>query len=120
MVIVKSRAEDHGRGGKIEGALESGKRVLLVEDLVNKGTSCISAAEALRGAGAIVTTCLSLFTYGLAATSQRFFDKQLTLLSLSELESLLMIGVENSVISREQQQVVKKWADDPESWMKGG
>ena len=118
MVIVMSSAEDHGLGRRIEGALEQGMRVLLVEDLVNKGTSIISAAEALRAAGAVVVTCISLFTYGLRATRERFTDRNLTLLSLSDLESLLMTGVENSAITKDQQQVVQSWALNPDAWMK--
>ena len=117
MVIVKSSAEDHGLGRRIEGELEQGIRVLLVEDLVNKGTSIISAAKALREAGAVVITCMSLFTYGLKATRDRFSETNLTLLSLSDLESLLMIGVENRLITREQQQVVQNWATNPGDWM---
>jgi orotate phosphoribosyltransferase len=116
MVIVKSSAEDHGLGRRIEGTLEQGTRVLLLEDLVNKGTSIISAAQTLRDAGAVIVSCMSVFTYGLKATRDRFAEHNLTLLALSDLESLLAIGVEDRVITPEQQQVVRNWVADPEAW----
>ena len=116
MVIVKSKADDHGLGRRIEGALNPGMRILLLEDLVNEGASIISAALALQEASAVVVTCMSLFTYGLEATRERFAVKRLGLLSLSDLESLLLAGVENGELTREQQQIVREWARDPQSW----
>ena len=120
MVIVKSKADEHGLGQRIEGALKSGMRVLLLEDLVNEGASIISAALALQEAGAVVITCMSLFTYGLSATREKFALAQLGLLSLCDLESLLLIGVENGDITREQQEVVREWATDPRAWTRAG
>ena len=118
MVIVKSWADDHGWARRIEGTLHAAARVLLVEDLVNKGTSIISAAQTLQDAGAVVVTCITVFTYGLKTTQKRFAEKDLTLLSLSDLESLLIIGVENGVVTPTEQEVVQSWAADPDSWMK--
>jgi orotate phosphoribosyltransferase len=117
MVIVKSIAEEHGFGRRIEGALERGLRVLLLEDLVNKGTSIFSAVDCLRDAGAIVIACMAVFTYGLKATREKITANNLTLLSLSDLDSLLMIGVENGVITHEQQKLVQSWAVNPNGWM---
>jgi orotate phosphoribosyltransferase len=118
MVVVQSRADLYGLEKKIEGVLEQGMRVLLLEDLVNNGTSIIAAAHALVDAGAVVVTCMSIFNYGLQSTRDTFAEKNLALLSLSDLESLLIVGVENRVITVEQQQLVQNWALNPQGWMK--
>jgi orotate phosphoribosyltransferase len=116
LVIVKSKADDHGIGGRIEGSLEQGKRVLLLEDVVNEGSSLISAAKALRDAGAVVITCMSLFTYGLSETLRRLEENNLSLLALSDLETLLTTGVEIGQITPEQRNVVREWAMNPGGW----
>jgi orotate phosphoribosyltransferase len=116
MVIVHSAADDHGLGRQIEGDLEKGTRVLLLEDLVNQGASTLSAAKCLREAGAVVSTCMAVFTYGLKAARERFAGSGLSLVALTDLDSLLEIGVENASITSEQQRVVQKWAVNPQAW----
>jgi orotate phosphoribosyltransferase len=116
MVIIKSWADDHGWARKIEGTLERGARVLVIEDLVNKGTSTIAAAVTLQEAGAVVVSCMTVFTYGLSATQNRFAENGLTLHSLSDLETLLTIGVESGVITPAEQETVRAWAVDPDRW----
>ena len=100
----------------MEGSLDSRARVLLIEDLVNKGTSTISAALALRDIGMNVDTCMSLFTYGFKATRERFAKNNLALISVSDLESLLMTGVENGVITPEEREIVQHWSLNPDDW----
>jgi orotate phosphoribosyltransferase len=118
MLIVKSSAEGHGLKRRIDGALKPGMRVLLLEDLVNQGTSTIAAANALRDAGTIVVSCMSVFTYGLKATRDKFVDSNLSLVSLSDLDSLLMTGVADGEFTLEQRQLVQTWAANPEGWLK--
>ncbi len=116
MIIVKSSSADHGMRNLIDGVLVKGTRVLLLEDLVNKGTSTIRAAKTVRDAGGAVTTCMTLFTYGLQVARDHFAENQIELISLTDLPSLLKVGVEDGLISRDEQQVVSEWKQDPSGW----
>jgi orotate phosphoribosyltransferase len=116
LIIVHSAADEHGLERQIEGVLKKGTRVLLLEDLVNQGASTLSAARSLRDAGAVVKTCMAVFTYGLKAARERFAESGLSLVALTDLDSLLEIGVETASITSEQQRVVQKWAMNPQAW----
>jgi orotate phosphoribosyltransferase len=116
MVVVRTRASDHGFGGVIDGTLIRGARVLVMEDLVNRGQSVLAAAAHLRTAGATVTDCMSILSYGLDATAAAFDQAQLKLSALSDLDVLLTVGVENGVITFDQRATVEAWARHPESW----
>jgi orotate phosphoribosyltransferase len=116
MVIVNSTAPNHGLKSKIDGKMTPGLRVLLLEDLVNRGGSTLKAMTILRSAGAIVGHCMALFTYGLKDTQAKFDEHALRLITLSDLDTLLQVGVDENLISQADRELVQDWANEPHAW----
>ncbi|MEM6326467.1 MAG: orotate phosphoribosyltransferase [Bacteroidota bacterium] len=113
---VRSRAKGHGRGNQIEGRIEAGQRVLVVEDLVSTGGSVIAAVEALREAGALVQTVLAVFTYGLDAAADAVSDAGFTLRTLTDFPALLDVAREDGHLGEQQIAVLDEWRRDPAAW----
>jgi orotate phosphoribosyltransferase len=109
MVYIRSTEKEHGRQRRIEGGLESGKRVILVEDAITTGGSAISAVSALREEGLHCDFCFSIFEYGFAAASTRFQAEHITHRSLTNIEGLIgALRLGNSVTETEIEQI-RKW-----------
>lgn len=112
MGYVRSSAKDHGRGNKIEGRLEKGAKVVVIEDLISTGGSCLDVVNALREAGAEVLGVVSIFTYGMAKGKAAFEAAGVRYVSLSNLESLLEVAAEEGYISEEGKQAVLKFRSE--------
>lgn len=106
MGYVRSSAKSHGRTNRIEGKMEPGTRVVVVEDLISTGGSCIEVVDALREAGAEVLGVVSIFTYGLKSGIQNFADAKTEYHSLSNLDALVEVAVDEKYITPEQKQIV--------------
>ena len=106
MGYVRSSAKSHGRTNRIEGKMEAGTRVVVVEDLISTGGSCIEVVDALREAGAEVLGVVSIFTYGLKSGIQNFADAKTEYHSLSNLDVLVEVAVNEKYITPEQKQEV--------------
>ena len=106
MGYVRSSAKSHGRTNRIEGKMEPGTRVVVVEDLISTGGSCIEVVDALREAGAEVLGVVSIFTYGLKSGIQNFADAKTEYHSLSNLDALVEVAVDEKYITTEQKQEV--------------
>ena len=94
MGYVRSGSKDHGRGNRIEGRLEKGQKVVVIEDLISTGGSCIEVVEALREAGAEVLGVASIFTYGMQKGLDRMREANVTNYSLSNLDALVEVAAE--------------------------
>ena len=116
LVYVRKAAKDHGRENLIEGKLEAGKRVLLVEDLVSTGQSSVAAVEALRDAGAVVEDCMAIFSYGLGTARERFRSACCRLSTLTDFPTLIKVAAELGTLRKEDMEGVLEWAEDPEAW----
>ena len=121
MGYVRSGAKDHGRQNQIEGRLEPGQKVVVVEDLISTGGSVIDAVEALRAAGAEVLGVVSIFTYGLAKGVERLAAANIRNVSLSNLDYVAEVAGEEGYIKPEDVEKVLKFRADPwdESWIGG-
>ena len=121
MGYVRSGAKDHGRQNQIEGRLEPGQKVVVVEDLISTGGSVIDAVEALRAAGAEVLGVVSIFTYGLAKGVERLAAANIRNVSLSNLDCVAEVAGEEGYIKPEDVEKVLKFRADPwdESWIGG-
>ena len=108
---VRSSAKDHGRSNRIEGRMEPGTKVVVVEDLISTGGSCIEVVEALREAGAEVLGIVSIFTYGLKKGLDRIAAANTVNYSLSDLDALVDIAVKENYITDEQKETVLKFRD---------
>ena len=110
---------DHGRQNRIEGKLEPGARVVVVEDLISTGGSCIDVVEALREAGAEVLGIASIFTYGLQKGLDRLAAANVTNYSLSNFDAVCQIAADEGKIRPEDIERLKKFRANPsdESWI---
>ena len=117
---VRSGAKDHGRGNQIEGRLEPGQKVVVVEDLISTGGSCIDAVNALRDAGAEVLGVVSIMTYGMKKGIDRMKDAGIDWISLTNFDTVIEVAAEQGYIEAEAIERLKAFRDDPsdESWIK--
>lgn len=119
MGYVRSSGKDHGRQNRIEGKLEPGQRVVVVEDLISTGGSCIDVVEALREAGAEVLGIASIFTYGLQKELDRLAAANVVNYSLSNFDAVCQIAADEGKIRPEDIERLKKFRANPsdESWI---
>ena len=120
MGYVRSGAKDHGRTNRIEGKLEAGQKVVVVEDLISTGGSCIEVVEALREAGADVLGIVSIFTYGMKRGEERIAAANTVNYSLSNLDALVEVAAEEGYIAPEWKERIIAFRNNPsdESWIK--
>lgn len=120
MGYVRGSAKDHGRNNRIEGRLEPGTKVVVIEDLISTAGSCIEVVEALREAGAEVLGVVSIFTYGMKKGLDRLKAAGVRNVSLSNLDVLLDVAIEQGYIKAADKEAVRKFRDNPsdESWFK--
>ena len=121
MGYVRSGAKDHGRGNRIEGRLEPGQKVVVVEDLISTAGSCIEVVEALREAGAEVLGVASIFTYGMQKGLDRLAAANVKNVSLTNLDAVAKVAAETGYIKPEDVARLLKFRDNPsdESWIGG-
>ena len=121
MGYVRSSAKDHGRTNKIEGKLEAGQKVVVVEDLISTGGSVLDTVTALREVGAEVLGVASIFTYGMQKGLDRMAAADVKNVSLSDLDTLVEVAAEEGYIKAEDVERLIKFRNNPsdESWMKG-
>lgn len=121
MGYVRSGNKDHGRNNRIEGRLEAGQKVVIVEDLISTGGSCIEVAEALREAGADVLGVVSIFTYGMQKGLDRLAAANLKNVSLTNFDTIVEVAAETGYIQQEDKDRLIAFRNNPsdESWIKG-
>ena len=119
MGYVRSGNKDHGRQNRIEGRLEPGQKVVVVEDLISTAGSCIEVVEALRDAGAEVLGIVSIFTYGLRKGLERLESANVLNHSLSNFETVCEVAAEEGRIKQQGIDRLKRFCADPsdESWI---
>ncbi|MBR0379127.1 MAG: orotate phosphoribosyltransferase [Mogibacterium sp.] len=120
MGYVRSGAKDHGRGNQIEGRLEAGQKVVVVEDLISTGGSCIETVNVLRDAGADVLGVVSIMTYGMKKGIDRFAEAGIRWVSLTDFDAVIETAAELDYISTDDIERLRAFRDDPsdESWIK--
>ena len=117
---VRSGAKDHGRGNQIEGRLEPGQKVVVVEDLISTGGSCIDTVNVLREAGAEVLGVISIMTYGMKKGIDRMAEAGIEWVSLTNFDEVIAAAADNGYISADDISRLKAFRDNPsdESWIK--
>ena len=120
MGYIRSGAKDHGRGNQIEGQLNKGDKVVIVEDLISTGGSVIDAATALRNAGAEVLGIVSIFTYGMQKGLDRLAQENLKNISLTNFDVISEVAVDESYIRPEDRERLIAFRNNPsdEGWIK--
>ena len=121
MGYVRSGAKDHGRQNQIEGKLEKGDKVVVIEDLISTGGSVIEVVDALREAGAEVLGIASIFTYGMKKGLERLEAANVKNISLTDFDTIVEVAANENYIKAEEKERLIKFRNNPsdESWIKG-
>ena len=120
MGYVRSGAKDHGRQNQIEGKLEKGDKVVVIEDLISTGGSVIEVVDALREAGAEVLGIASIFTYGMKKGLDRMAEANVKNISLTDFDTIVEVAAKENYIKEEDKERLIKFRNNPsdESWIK--
>jgi len=116
MAYVRSAPKGHGMENLIEGKVEKGQAVVVIEDLISTGGSSLKAVEALRSEGCNVLGMCAIFTYGFPIAEKAFADAGVKLVTLSNYNALIDEAVESGYVQKDQLEVLKKWREAPEKW----
>lgn len=121
MGYVRSGAKDHGRGNQIEGRLEPGQKVVVVEDLISTGGSCIDTVNVLRDAGAEVLGVIAIMTYGMKKGIDRMNEADIKWTTLTNFDTVIELAAEKNLIDNGDIERLRAFRDNPsdESWIKG-
>ena len=121
MGYVRSGAKDHGRQNRIEGKLEKGQKVVVIEDLISTGGSAIEAVEALREAGAEVLGIASIFTYGMQKGLDKLAAANVKNISITDFDTIAQVAAEEGYIKQEDIARLIAFRNNPsdESWIGG-
>ena len=114
MGYVRGSSKDHGRNNKIEGKCEPGTKVVVVEDLISTGGSCIDVVESLREVGAEVLGIASIFTYGMQKSVDRLAEANVKNVSASNVDVLVEVAAEEGYIKPEDKERIIKFRDNPQ------
>ncbi len=115
-VYIRSSAKAHGMTNKIEGKLEAGQKVVVIEDLVSTGKSSLNAVDAIRDLNAEVLGMVSIFTYGLDIAEKNFEDKKCALVALSDYNAMIEKAVNDNYVSSDDEKSLLEWSKDPKTW----
>lgn len=117
-VYVRSSKKDHGLTNQIEGVVESGQSVIVVEDLISTGKSSLDAVAALKAAGCNVKGMVAIFTYGLPESEDNFRKAQVPLFTLTNYDFLVQKANENEYIMEADMAALLRWKENPSAWGK--
>lgn len=115
-VYVRPEPKKHGRMNQVEGFLQKGQNVVVVEDLISTGNSSLLAVEALRNEGANVKGMAAIFSYGFQVAEENFKNSNVDLYTLSNYENLLDLAVTKEYITEAEQDTLKEWRKNPSEW----
>ena len=118
-VYVRPKPKDHGMQNLIEGDLQPGQKVVVVEDLISTGGSSLKAVEAIRQAGCEVVGMVASYTYGFPVAEKAFEDANVKLVTLTDYEHVVAKALETGYIQEADIQLLAEWRKAPESWCQG-
>ena len=113
---VRSKAKDHGMQNLIEGQVEAGAKVVVVEDLISTGGSSLKAVEALRQAGVEVVGMVASYTYGFPVAEEAFREADVKLVTLTDYEAVVEKALETGYIKQDDVPVLAEWRKNPSEW----
>ncbi|AUP80438.1 orotate phosphoribosyltransferase [Flavivirga eckloniae] len=115
-IYVRPDAKGHGRKNQIEGFIESGQNVVVVEDLISTGKSSLNAVKALKEANIKVKGMIAIFTYGFEVATENFAKEDIDLQTLSNYDSLLEQALDTNYISEKELKALSEWNSNPAEW----
>lgn len=117
-VYIRSEAKKHGLTNMIEGVVEKGQSVVVIEDLISTGGSSLKAVEALREAGCEVKGMVAIFTYGFKTAADSFKKAKCKLVTLSDYDTLIQQALQSNYIAEKNLKSLKEWRENPSEWKK--
>lgn len=118
MIYVRGKAKDHGKGNQIEGKLESGQSVAVIEDLISTGESSTESAKAINEVGAKAEYVFSIITYQMKTADENFKENNLKLITLTTFEDVVDLAIKMSYISQVEKETILDWIKNPNDWAK--
>ena len=115
-VYVRSEKKSHGMNNQVEGIINSGQSVVIIEDLVSTGKSSLNAVEALREKGAVIKGMLAIFTYGMDIAAENFKKNKCELFTLTNYDALIKKAAEENYIRENDLASLVEWKKDPQAW----
>jgi len=115
-VYVRPEPKNHGRKNQVEGFLEKGKNVVVIEDLISTGKSSLNAVKALKDEGANVKGMVAIFNYGFKIADENFENANVNLTTLSDYKYLLEQALDSNYISSSELETLKNWRENPSKW----
>ena len=115
-VYVRPEPKKHGRQNQIEGFIQKGQNVVVVEDLISTGKSSLNAVQALKEAGVNVKGMVAIFSYGFDVANKNFENSNVTLYTLSNYENLLEQALDTSYITAKELETLSAWNANPSEW----
>lgn len=115
-IYVRAKPKEHGMGNQIEGVLEKGQKVVVIEDLISTGKSSLQVVDVLRQEGAEVLGMCGLFTYGFPVADEAFAKAGVPLYTISNYSALMEVGEEQKLTTPEQKATLEQWRVDPGNW----
>ncbi len=116
-IYVRSSPKAHGLGNQIEGVLEPGQKVVVVEDLISTGKSSMQVVDVLRDQGAEVIGMCAIFTYGFPEATALFAEKNVPLITLSNYDALLELAKQKAMFTDKELAILAEWKNNPSIWM---
>lgn len=116
MAYIRSKPKAHGGGRQIEGGEVQGKKVIIIEDLISTGGSCITALDAARNEGAKEAKILAIFSYGFPVAKTKFEEANCQWESLSDFHTLLEVAGKEEILSEDKIEIAKRWNKAPKEW----
>jgi orotate phosphoribosyltransferase len=115
-VYVRPKPKEHGLGNQIEGSLEPGQKVVVIEDLISTGKSSLQVCDVLTAAGVQVIGMVAIFTYGFTQADEAFKAAGIPLLTLTNYPTLINLAMEKGIVTAEQQKTLLNWSTAPADW----
>jgi len=116
MVYVRAQAKGHGKGNQIEGRLDAGRKVVLIEDLISTGGSSLQAADGVVEAGGKLLGVAAVFTYGLPVAVEKFRSAGVPAVTLTDFGSLMNVALSRGTLTAKQKELIASWQADPSAW----
>jgi len=115
-IYVRPEPKSHGRKNQIEGHIENGQNVVVIEDLISTGKSSLNAVKALKESGATVKGMVAIFSYGFDLASENFKNSNVDLTTLSDYSHLLEQAMDSKYITEKELDTLTDWRKNPENW----
>lgn len=115
-IYVRPKPKEHGLGNQIEGEIESGQKVVVVEDLISTGKSSLQVVDVLRQKDIPVVGMVSIFNYRFDVAQEAFERADVPFLSLTDYPSLLQLALQKGIVKPEEEEILLKWRSDPAGW----